>query len=196
MTIKPSRILAVLLVLGTLGCVPELIVHPPSDPLRQQQTDQWLSVIQEHAQPGDWLVIRGYTPSDNLVVAATNIPLSHVAVLDKEKARVIEAVGKGVQFVKLRKFIQKSHRLLLVRPMWWSPKKGARAVKRASSAVGRSYDFMGTIGGGNPDQFYCSELAVLIYGPHGPEKERFPTVWEPGQMYLWGTILFDSRPRN
>ena len=179
-----------------LGCAPQLIVHPPAEPIRHEQSDKWLAVIQERAQPGDWLVIRGYTPSDNLVVAATNIPLSHAAVLDKEKNRVIEAVGKGVRFVKLAKFIKKSHRLLLIRPIWWSPKKGARAVKRSISVVGRGYDFMGTIGGGNPEQFYCSELAIWAYGPHNAEKEHFPKVMEPGQMYLWGTILFDSRPRN
>lgn len=193
---RAHHIVAGFSVLASLGCAPQLIVHPPAEPIRQNQSKEWLSVIQERAQPGDWLVIRGYTPSDNLVVAATNIPLSHVAVLDKEKSRVIEAVGKGVRFVTLSKFIKKSHRLLLIRPMWWSPKKGARAVKRSISKVGRSYDFMGTIGGGNPEEFYCSELAVMVYEPFGREKEHFPTVWEPGQMYLWGTILFDSRPRN
>ena len=182
--------------LAGLGCTPTLTVHPPADDIRNQQTQQWLKIIEEKAAPGDWLIIRGYTDSDHLVAAATNIPISHAAVLDKKQAVVIEAVGSGVRIASLQSFVHNSHRILLMRPKWWTPERGVEAVRRAHSTVGKKYDFLGAIGGDDPDRFYCTELAVWTYQPHHSDNEQFPYVLEPGQMYLWADILFDSRPRN
>jgi len=183
-------------VLLSLGCNPTLTVRPPPDDIRNYQTKQWLSVIEEKASQGDWLVTRGYTDSDNLVAAATNIPISHAAVLDKKRSVVIEAVGSGVRVSSLKSFIHNAHRLLLMRPKWWTPERGVQAVKRARTTVGKKYDFLGAIGGNDPDRFYCTELAVWTYQPHHSDNEQFPYVLEPGQMYLWADILFDSQPRN
>jgi len=184
------------LLLTGLGCNQALTVRPPPDDIRNAQTNRWMATIKEKAAPGDWLVTRGYTDSDNLVVAATNIPISHTAVLDNDRDQVIEAVGSGVRVSQLRSFIHNSHRILLMRPKWWTPERGPRAVNRARKAVGKEYDFMGAVGGNVPERFYCTELAVWSYKPYHTDHEHFPTVLEPGQMYLWATILFDSQPRN
>jgi hypothetical protein len=48
----------------------------------------------------------------------------------------------------------------------------------------------------NPGRYYCTELAVDIYKPwHGPE-DHLPRLIEPGQLYLWGRILYDSLERD
>lgn len=169
-----------------------LMVRPPPDEVRATQTELWLTAVDDLVKDGDWLVIRGYHPTDDLVAAATNIPLSHVAIVDRTNDRIIEAVGEGVRSQPLRDFIHGSHRVLVIRPKWWTPKRGAAAAKRAAKWLGSHYDFLGAVGDDAPDRFYCSELAVHAYRKYFGDDERFPRVIEPGQMYLWGQILFDS----
>lgn len=189
------RIIAFLALVAGCGG-PDLIVRPPPEAIRAEQTTAWLAAIDDVAEAGDWLVIRGYHPTDNLVVAATNIPLSHVALFDKARREIVEAVGEGVRKKPLEYFVDHSHRLLVIRPKWWSPKAGLAAVRRARKVIGKPYDFLGTIGGGDKDRFYCSELVMLVYNDlYGP-SEHIPRVIEPGQMYLFGRILFDSGWRD
>ena len=47
-----------------------------------------------------------------------------------------------------------------------------------------------------PKQYYCSELAIYVYKHVIPETTKFPDVIKPGEMYLYGTILYDSLPRD
>lgn len=97
----------------------------------------------------------------------------------------------------LRDFVDKAHRLLLIRPIWAEkPGAGDEAVKIARKLVGMPYDFLGTVGLDNPHAYYCSELAVAVYKKYITKEDKLPKVIEPGQMYLWGTILYDSRPRS
>ena len=190
------RLLSLLLILGSCADAAIVQVTPPDEATRGPQTDRWLAEVLRIAQDGDWLVVRGYHPTDDLVVAATNIPLSHAAVLDKQHGRIIEAVGEGVRFQELRAFVHGTHRLLIIRPKWWSPKRGARAVRLSQELVGRSYDFLGAVGDPQPESFYCSELAMHVYRKYFNGPEHMPRVIEPGQMYLWGSILWDSGWRD
>ena len=171
-------------------------VEPPPEPLHSEQTDAWMTRIAEVAESGDWLVVRGYKATDNLIVAATNMPLSHAAVVDREAGEIIEATAKGVGVVALRDFVHHTHRVLVIRPKWWTPARGQKAVAESRRLVGRPYDFLGVIGAQVDDRYYCSELAVEAYRPWHAENEHLPGVIEPGQMFFWGTILYDSGSRD
>ena len=39
-------------------------------------------------------------------------------------------------------------------------------------------------------------LAIFIYKRYQNASDQIPKIIEPGQMYLWGQVLYDSRPRN
>lgn len=186
------------IIVGSLltACGPNPAVKPPDEPLRTEQNTAWLAKIGELAKTGDWFVIRGYSPADHGVVVATNIPLSHAAIFDKEKGVVIESGWKGVVRTKLVDFIPKAHRLLIIRPKWWSDDHGQNAITIAHLLVGQKYDFTGLVGLENNARYYCSELAIQVYQSYFTEEDRIPKVIEPGQMYLWGDVLWDSGPRN
>jgi hypothetical protein len=189
------RWIGVWLVLLT-ACGPQRVVRRSPPELHAAQNAAWTRDIKAVAQPGDWFVIRGYKKADTLVVMATNIPLSHAAIYDPEHSQVIEATGAGVAPLSFKKFVDKSHHLLVIRPRWWTAKAGKEAVDWARSAVGRKYDYLGTVGINRKGRWYCSELCVFAYKKHHLDSERFPRVIEPGQMFLWGRILLDTGTRN
>ncbi len=175
------------------GCATPLTVQPPPD--RQRREQLALTEITRLGQPGDWLVIRGYHATDDLVSALTNAPFSHVAVLDPERNQVIEAEGKGLHVTPLAAFLTKAQRVMLMRPMWaTTPERQRMAVERARALVGRPYDFTGLIGLNVPNRYYCSELAVATYAPYPGRKDHLPPVIPPADLHFWATILWDSGP--
>ena len=186
-------LLALLPALLAVGCTAPVVVHPPVD--RRERELQALREINHLGQPGDWLVMRGYHATDNLVSALTDAPFSHVAVLDAEQGQVIEAEGKGLHTAPLADFLHRAHRVILMRPMWATTlERQQAAVARARSLVGRPYDFAGLVGLKVPDSYYCSELAVAVYAPYPSRKDRLPLVIPPADMHYWATILWDSGP--
>jgi hypothetical protein len=181
------------LVLLAAGCTNPVVVHPPTDKAEREALA--LREITRLGQPGDWLVMRGYHVTDNLVSAVTTAPFSHVAVLDPERGQVIEAEGKGLHTAPLADFLHRAHRVVLMRPVWaTTPERQKTAVEKARSLVGRPYDFLGLVGINLPNHYYCSELAVAAYAPYPSRKDRLPAVIPPGDMYYWATILWDSGP--
>jgi uncharacterized protein YycO len=181
------------LALFAAGCTNPVVVHPPAD--KAERETLALREITRMGQPGDWLVMRGYHVTDNLVATVTTAPFSHVAVLDTEKNQVIEAEGKGLHAAPLADFLHRAHRVVLMRPMWaTTPERQKAAVEKARSLVGRPYDFLGLVGINLPNHYYCSELAVAAYAPHPSRKDRLPAVIPPGDMHYWATILWDSGP--
>lgn len=182
-----------LLILFAWGCTAPLLVRPPAD--RQEREALALREVTRLGQPGDWLVMRGYHATDNLVSAVTAEPFSHVAVLDAERGLVIEAEGRGLHTAPLADFLHRAHRVILMRPLWaTTPERQQAAVDKARSLVGRPYDFTGLVGLNVADRYYCSELAVAAYAPHASRKDRLPLVIPPGDMHHWATILWDSGP--
>ena len=182
-----------LLILFAWGCTAPLLVRPPAD--RQEREALALREVTRLGQPGDWLVMRGYHATDNLVSAVTAEPFSHVAVLDAEQGLVIEAEGRGLHTAPLADFLHRAHRVILMRPLWaTTPERQQAAVDKARSLVGRPYDFTGLVGLNVADRYYCSELAVAAYAPHASRKDRLPLVIPPGDMHHWATILWDSGP--
>jgi hypothetical protein len=172
-------------------------VDPPAEDERTAQNQNMVESITGTGQAGDWLVSRGYKFTDQLVATATNTPISHVGVYDKERNLVIEADGAGgVHEKPLADFVNKSHRVILIRPMWAKGQAPQQAIEAARKLVGKKYDFLGTVGLNVSERFYCSELAVYIYKPFMSGKEKLPLTMEPGQLYLWGSVLWDSRPRH
>ena len=180
-----------------LGCGgPRSHVEPPPPEIRAAQTDEWMARVQAVGQAGDWLVIRGYKPADDVVVAATNAPLSHAAVLDLDRGEVVEALADGVVVNELRHFLHHAHRVQLIRPRWASAVNGRVALERARGVIGKGYDFSGLVGLSVEDRFYCSELCVYAWTPFKDDSEQIPRIIEPAGMDRWGTILFDSGSRD
>ncbi len=171
-------------------------VTPQVEPEQTATSAQWIEEIDKVVKTGDWLVVRAYTSADDAVVIATNIPLSHVAVYDAEKDRVIEARWLGVSARPMKEFIDHAHRVLVIRPKWHNEVAAKTAMDFASSLIGSGYDFGGLIGFGTDQRYYCSELAVQIYRESFKAEEHVPRVVEPGQLFLWGKVLFDSCFRN
>lgn len=186
-------------VLGALlihrNTLPQLVL-PPDEPLRTEQTDAFYEGVLASARDGDWLVLRGYNHTDNLVAAATNQPFSHVAILDITNDQVVEAMAEGVRRMDLRERIHESHHVMVMRPRWSDLETSVAAMDEARSMVGAPYDMLGTVGVGSSDRFYCSELALHIYRDAFDGDEGFSVVIEPGHMYLWSEILYDSRTRG
>lgn len=178
------------------ACLARPIVVKPDSEAHVMQNRSIEDSVLSIARTGDWLVIRGYHAVDNLVSNATGIPISHVGVFDARSQMVIEAEGKGVHVSTLDEFIDKSYRLLVIRPKWLNDDNAQLAIFNANQLVGKNYDFLGTIGFNFPSKYYCSELAISIYKPWHSEKEKFPKVVKPGEMYLYGSVLYDSRPRD
>lgn len=184
---RPLLLLPILL----LACSRPVVVHPPRD--REEREARMLEAVRRVGQPGDWLVVRGYHPTDNLVSALTNAPFSHAAVLDPERDQVIEAEGIGLHTTPLADFVKKAQRLMVVRSQWAvDPAVQAQAVEKARSLVGRKYDYTGLAGVNNPERYYCSELAVAVFRPHHKRSDHLPPVIPPDQLHYWGTVLWDS----
>jgi hypothetical protein len=187
--------LHVTLLIACASCAAPAISLKSAPDLRIAQNARILRAVVSLGRDGDWLVIRGYKPTDDLVAALVNAPISHVGILDFERRQVIEADATGVHATALEDFVDHSHRLLLVRPIW-SDLGRERALERARGLVGRSYDFLGLVGVDVPHRYYCSELAVRVYAEFQRKYHEIPRVIEPAHLYLWGTILYDSRPRH
>jgi permuted papain-like amidase YaeF/Yiix C92 family enzyme len=176
------------------GCATRVVEVPPDTAAKSARDAVTLSAIEALGRSGDWLVIRGYHATDNLVASLTNKPFSHAAVLDLERDQVIEAEAHGVHTSTLSAFVAKSHRLLLIRPAWADAHGAEAAVRKARSLVGRQYDFLGLIGFNIPDRYYCSELVLEVYRPFMRPDDFVPRPVEPGQLYHYGRILFDNGP--
>jgi permuted papain-like amidase YaeF/Yiix C92 family enzyme len=174
------------------ACATPAVVTRPGADLKSVHDAQVLDEVRRLGRDGDWLVIRGYHATDNMVSVATNTPWSHAAVLDKDHDQVVEAEGKGVHTTPLAEFVAKSHRLMLVRSNWATGKSSAEAVRNARKWVGRPYDFLGLAGLDIPDQYYCSELAVAVYRGAIPSGTYVPRPVTPAQLHYWGRILYDS----
>lgn len=186
----------ILLFLAAAGCFVQPPVRPDESDAHQIQNLIYEKEIRKSGLNGDWIVTRGYHATDSLVANVTGIPLSHVGVYDAENSQVIEAEGKGVHSTPLSDFVNKSYRMLVIRPKWSTEESRDKAVGRARELIGKNYDFLGTIGFNFPSSYYCSELAIDIYKEWHGKTEHLPNVITPGELYLWGTILYDSQPRN
>lgn len=190
------RTLILITLLLLASCAGDVLVSPLDEPLHSEQTLVFFDQIIELGRDGDWLVTRGYHSSDVFVSGATGSPLSHAAVLDLSRGEVIEAEAAGIHSTDLRVFVDKSHRIQLIRPVWSTAEKGRQAVARARALIGSPYDLPGIFGIDCPDRYYCSELTVHVYNDHVRDSDEIPNVIEPGQLHHWGTVLYDSGPRD
>ena len=181
--------------LALAGCATRMVETPPPPDVRAPADAETLARLRSMGRDGDWLVIRGYHATDNFVATATNSPFSHAAVLDLEHDRVIEAEAKGIHFTPLAQFVAKSHRVLLIRPVWSDSVSAPAALARARALVGRPYNFLGLIGVDVPERFYCSELTLEVYKPYLRANDVVPRPIEPGKLHYWGRVLYDSGAR-
>lgn len=177
------------------GCAARMVEAPPAPEARAASDGETLARVRALGRDGDWLVTRGYHLSDNFVATVTNNPFSHAAVLDLEHDRVIEAEAKGIHYTPLKEFVAKSHRVVLIRPVWSDTVSAPAALARARALVGRPYNFLGLIGVGVPESYYCSELTLEVYRPYLRAGDVVPRPIEPGKLHYWGRILYDSGAR-
>jgi hypothetical protein len=204
MPVRPPRrqtaILIAAAVLGLSSLV--LITCQGSKGLRRKrgpeyagETASWLKAVRSLGGDGMWLVVRGYHPGDDAIAIASNSPLSHAVVLDLGRAEVIEAIAPGVVVTPLEDFLRESHRLQIIRPEGWTAERGAAALARAKSAVGKKYDLFGIVGVPSSERYYCSELALWSMGL-GVDRRGPQHVVHPRNMTRYGLLLFDSRERD
>jgi hypothetical protein len=188
--VKIGCLVATLLLLA--ACSRPVTVARPAPEARASRDLETLAALRHLGRDGDWLVIRGYHTTDNLVSLVTNAPFSHAGVLDLERQRVLEADAGGVHATPLPDFVAKAHRLLLVRPKWSGEGRGREALLATRARLGRPYDFGGLVGINHPERYYCSELAVAGYRTWVRKSDHVPPVIPPNELYYWGTVLFDT----
>lgn len=191
-----KKIILLIFTFILIGCVSRPIVVKNNHKIHSEQNQSIKQKVTKLARTGDWLVTRGYHATDNLVSNVTGISISHVAIFNSSVNQVIEAEGKGVHLTRLNNFIDKSYRLLIIRPRWRTDNNAHIAWDNALKLVGKKYDFLGTIGFNFPNKYYCSELAINIYNKWHTGKEKFPAVIKPGELYLYGSVIYDSLPRD
>jgi hypothetical protein len=168
---------------------------PPVGTAASRETDRWLELIRTRGAQGYWLVVRGTHPGDQVVAAVSAARLTHAALLDFERSEVIEAVGRGVSVAPLRELVAQSMRIQLVRPRGYTPEKGSAAIVRARAHVGKSYDWLGTVGLQTDRSFYCTELCADAYDAR--TQGWMPNgVLHPEKMSQYGDILYDSGMRR
>ena len=199
----PRRQSAILIVAAVLGLLALVLVtcqgarglHRARGPKYVAETESWLKAVRALGGDGMWLVVRGYHPGDDAIAIASNSPLSHAVVLDRTHSEVIEAIGKGVVVTPLDAFLRESHRLQIIQPNGWTPERGAAALARAKSAIGKKYDLFGIVGAPSADRYYCSELCLwsmeITVDRTGPNH-----VIHPRTMTRYGKLLFDSHERD
>ena len=165
---------------------PELTLHSSKD----------AALVRGHLQHGDWLLTRGIHTADNFIATVTNTDLSHASLYDAENHEVLESVANGVVTISLQDLLEKSVRVMVLRPMWASPEVSAKAVLHARTLIGRGYNFTGLVGINMPGRYYCTQLVIAAYQPFIEDEpaNRFPLVIKPGQMFHWATIVYDSGP--
>ena len=164
-------------------------------PAYQSEVQSWQDAVRTHGQSGYWIVVRGYHRGDDVIAMSTNSELSHAAILDAERQYVIEAVKNGVLEKPMTELISESHRIQVIRPQGWTPELGQRAVERARSVLGASYDFTGIVGAPSKKRYYCSELAawsmsIKVDSP-GPQH-----VIHPKNLHKLGEVLYDTGDRD
>jgi hypothetical protein len=190
------RILFLVAFFTFAGCLARPIVKMDDPEIHEKQNEVIIRSVLENARTGDWLAIRGYHVTDELVANVTGTPITHAAVYDSRSHQVIEAEGNGVHVSGLDDFVDKSYRLLIIRPRWQSDENMNLVWDEAEKLVGKSYDLLGTIGFNFPSRYYCSELAISIYKKWYKGNEKFPKVIKPGDLYLYGNVVYDSLPRD
>ena len=151
-----------------------------------------ISEINNLGADGDWLVVRKTHLTDDMIASFRSSPFSHAAVLDLKKQVVVESNSKGVHVSTLSQFVGSSHRLMLIRPKWKTPKNQQIALDKAYSLLGKGYDYWGLLGINVEDKFYCSELVVAIYKPYITKNDNIPKPIAPDQLYIYGKILLDT----
>jgi hypothetical protein len=176
---------------GATGCAGLRPVIRQSGPAVDAQTRAWHKKILKLGQDGDWLVVRGYTSTGDLVSVAGNSELSHVGILDRTHGEVIEAVSPEVCALSLQHFLEEADRAVLVRPAGANRESGRLALFKARSQIGAEYDFLGTVGFPEAGKFYCSELAAWSVGRE-VDREGPGEILHPAAMVQLGEVLFDS----
>ena len=191
-----NRLLATLVVFACASACSQMTRAYKTHGVKEEMTTQnWAAEIQAKAQSGDWMVVRGYHFSDDLVVLGTRSGVSHVAIYDQDTNEAVEAISPVVRAIPLQEFVGNSHRIILIRPTGIDLEKGRAAVTKARTKLGLKYDFLGTIGLPSQSQFYCSELAVWSVGIEVDDAGQHQVV-PPKDMHLYGTIILDTGARE
>ncbi len=186
------RSLALMLPMLATSCAVHSLVTPLPQNSRIKASATALHEICQSGADGDWLVVRQYHATDNFVATVRNCPFSHAAVLLLREQAVIESTASGVHQTPLTEFIDRSHRILLIRPKWAETTTQPAVVAKAKSLCGKPYDFLGLVGLDVPDRYYCSELVMALYQPQQTKMDRIPHPVAPDQLYYYGKILYDT----
>ncbi len=171
------------------------IVKKPKSIDSQMEDSIFTKNIIDKSKNGYWLVVRGYKVTDHIVATATATDYSHAAIVDLTTKSVIEADGTGIHESSLGKFVNHSFTITIVKPIGYTAKRGEIAVASARAKIGKSYDFLGTVGINDSERYYCSELAVCCYS-NIKDSVKLPPVIKPSYLLTLGTIIFETPERK
>ena len=189
--------LAVLVLLWASLLLAGCAVKPIMGSKHTLAPERYVPILRSTLRHGDWIVMRTVRIVGNMVATVTQKPFSHAALYDAEHDSAIEATAYGVHRASLEDLLRKSQRVLVIRPLWASEANSRIAVERARGLLGKSYDYTGLVGLGARDRYYCTELCLEGYRPFISKKEPdnpLPRIIQPGEMYFWGTIVYDTGP--
>jgi hypothetical protein len=150
-----------------------------------------LEEVRRLGRNGDWLVIRGYHPSDHHRVRGYEYAMESCRGARQGRRSGDRGGGRGVHTTPLRRV-----RLEVPPAAAGEVELGDREVflstPSSMHAVGRqAIQLPGLAGLDIPDRYYCSELAVAVYRAYIPGT-HVPRPDTPAQLHYWGRILYDS----
>jgi len=171
------------------------VVTKPKNAQSVSEDSLFMKNILGKSKNGYWLAVRGYHFTDHLVATATVTDYSHAAVLDLNSKSVIEANAKGVHETKLIDFVHSCFSITLVKPYGYTNERGDLAVKQAREKIGKSYDFLGTVGINDTSKYYCSELAAYCY-LNLKDSLKYKHVVEPAELLKLGDVVYVTPERK
>ena len=184
---------AVTLSLGGACAKGSLVVDKPESRLVNDAiTTMWANDIRRVAKSGDWILTRSYSKTGDFIVGSTRgESFSHAAVYDAERGTIIEAINPVVREVPLEDLLARNRYAVVVRPVGQGHIEGRKALGRARSALGASFDYTGLVGIDSKTRFYCSELVAWA-----SDIEDAPRIVTPADLYERGELIYLSGARD
>lgn len=185
---------------GCHGTTSVMVERPRQQSVDDAYTRSWVEQIKREGRTGDILLSRGYAVISDVIDVATtgregDAEVSHSVIYDAERGTVIEGVRPVVREVPLEKFVSGAHHVMIVRPAGLSDAERKQVVVRARSRIGAGYDFTALVGIDMPDRYTCSEL--VVWAIRAAERGyRVDLIVAPTHMTRYGTVIFDSGPRD
>lgn len=167
--------------------LPSLLVSRPDEDRDRELTRQIVSEVESVAQHGDWLLGRSYSIEGDVVELASDYDISHAAIYDAKNRAVIEATPPRVRRDPIERFVDRNHRVMVVRPHGFNKLDKKIAVRVAEGHIDTPFDWTSVIGLEDPERYYCTELVRVSYGLDLPEG-----ISVPSDLLALGDVVYNG----